>query len=97
MELALEAKEDLMSLGVFHDVDMLIDTSAGNIWIKSVTILTFSTVSTRLLIPVILWHTWVHKNSSNSRTEGAQSNSSMTSNYEGDACDLNEAKNCLQV
>lgn len=31
VELALEAKEDLMSLGVFHDVDMLIDTSAGNI------------------------------------------------------------------
>ena len=30
MALAFEAKEDLQNLGVFSEVDLLIDTSSGN-------------------------------------------------------------------
>lgn len=95
MELAFEVKEDLMSFGVFYDVDMFIDISVGNIWIKSIIILIFLIVLIRLLILVILWYIWVYKNSSNSRIEGVRLNLFMISNYEGDVCDLNEVKNCL--
>jgi len=34
LDLAFEAKDNLMDLGIFNEVDVLIDTSSGKVWLQ---------------------------------------------------------------